>query len=1342
VLERNKIIQLSVFILLWMTGYGQELRFTHIDSKDGLPNSLVFAIEQDRNGFIWFGTNKGLARYDGYNFRVFLPDEQKKFSISNKSVFRLKFDHNDYLWLCVQGRGLNKMDPRTERFAYYFPDPTDPYSISGNDVRQIYEHPDNSIWIASNKGIDLYDSINDRFNRLFDPQKYTDKTIPSNFVEQIEGDNNQNIWFITRRGIGSYNRIDKTIKTIGEITHNPYLDTMTMYSIKVIADKDLLFFSTGFNGLYSYNIVSGELNNYFSNYRNLRSLYLDKNENLFMYANKPLNTIIIAPKLIFDEKKIIKYPVFDGPGNFAPLRIAENRMGEVYFACTQGIVGYNPVKGFSPFRSDINDPRTLKGSNIETVFVDNKDNFWISIFRMGIDKADLQQKSFNWYISNPSIPNQSIIGNNIISIFEDRSGKVWVGCTDEGITRIDLKNKIYTNIPIKISDPAKINFNAPATFFEDDQGFIWVGYYDGQLDKINPITLKINHYLENLPASNPFKFDAWNLRKILADKQKNLWFVTSMGIVELNIKTQQFIYHSLYYEEDYSQNYLYRTMYIGNDGLIWAGSQNGGLIRYDTTAKKFTHFLNKPNDQNSISSNLVYAIYEENNDTLWIGTSSGLNIFEKKTNKFTRILTKEGLDKYAIYCIFPDKEDNFWMSSDYGIIKFNKSTYSYTNYYQSDGLPGNEFNTTAHCLTKSGEIFLGTPKGMISFRPENIKPNPYSAHPIITDLKIFNKSIAPGDSLFGRVVLKQQIWATKKLELLYKENDFILEFSALHYSAPEKIKYYYILEGFNNDWVYTTSDRRWAVFTGLQPGEYTFKLKATNNDGIICRPEDEVSLDIIILPPFWGTLWFRFLTIVALITLFLLYLKWRIDSIKSQKMLLEVKVKERTIELEEANVVLEEKQEEINLQKEEIQAQRDTLEEKNKLLTNQHEHIVKQNKELDIHRNKLESLVIERTSELEKALYKAEESDRLKSSFLANMSHEIRTPMNAIIGFSNLLREKDIDDNTKDNFISTIINNGELLLVLINDILDLSKIQADQMTLSPLFINLLPILNEVHRNFSIETSKKGIDLKLGGLEIKDNFIIGADRTRLIQVLSNLISNSIKFTKKGSVEFGVCKINKDITFYVSDTGVGIPENIGNTIFERFLKLEDNKDAIFSGTGLGLAICKSLVELWGGKIWYESVPSVKTTFYFTHPISIGTRLKEQPTRLIKTTNIPNWSGVHILIAEDEENNFKMLKKFLAPSQAKISWAKDGEEAVKIALQQKVDLILMDIKLPVLDGMDATRQIKTIKPDLPIIAQTAFAYDNEIKNFLEAGVDAYLIKPIILKELILLLKNYIKA
>jgi signal transduction histidine kinase len=316
--------------------------------------------------------------------------------------------------------------------------------------------------------------------------------------------------------------------------------------------------------------------------------------------------------------------------------------------------------------------------------------------------------------------------------------------------------------------------------------------------------------------------------------------------------------------------------------------------------------------------------------------------------------------------------------------------------------------------------------------------------------------------------------------------------------------------------------------------------------------------------------------------------------------LLERMVSERTSDLEEVNAVLEESREEISLQKEELESQYETLEETNNTLIMQKEQIEAQNRELDQHRFNLQLLVNERTKELEKALYKAEESERLKSSFLANMSHEIRTPMNAIIGFSIMLRQKDLPEDEKDEFIKIIMSNSESLLVLINDIMDLSKIQASQMVLYPTSVPLVTLLNELKDVYTVEAEKKNLSIKFAKHAISNEYTLYTDKVRLKQVIGNLITNAIKFTSEGEIEFGLNILPDIITFYVKDTGVGISPEVGDAIFERFLKLE-NTEKLFGGTGLGLAICKSLVEQWGGTIWYESELNAGTTFYFTHPVS---------------------------------------------------------------------------------------------------------------------------------------------
>jgi signal transduction histidine kinase/ligand-binding sensor domain-containing protein/CheY-like chemotaxis protein len=1349
--KRIKMMKKLVLILflsysIWHTFniQSQTYRFTHISSKEGLPHNYVFSIIQDRQGFIWFGTNNGVARYDGYNFRIFQPSLDKSNKISDKSVYKLYCDLHGDLWMVIQGRGLNKINLKTEKFSYYFPNNLDDSSISGNYVKYLFEDRDSTLWICSNKGIDFYDRTNDRFIKRL-PKGINEKTIPTNDINYLADDDSGHIWFLANEGsgIGRLNKTTGEVESLGKITGISHVDSIKIFGM-IIDRFHYLWFCTEYDGLYCYNPANKRTNVYLSNYVNLRSLYCDKKGDLFIYADNPNNKLLVLTNDNYEKKVFDSYPFTYAPSKIAPPKFTEDQNNNIWICSLQGLKVFNKVTGLTDYRSNIYIPNSITGDQIETFFIDNTDDLWLSIYRGGIDKADLKQKRFHWYFSNPLEKSKCIAGNNIVSIFEDRKDNLWIGSYAAGLTIYNRKNDTYHTIPISLNDPTKLNSNAPATFFEDDDGTIWLGYYDGQLDKINPITLEIRHFSNAVSASDPNYFKGWAIRKILEDKDKNIWFASSShGLIELERKTGKFIYHSSLYEKDYHLNSLYRTMFIDKDGIIWLGTQNGGLLGYDKSKHLFFGYKNNPDDQRSISSNTVYAIYKDSAGIMWIGTAEGLNRFESKTGKFTRLHVNESNEQYAVFSILPDKHGNFWMSSDNGLIKFNIKSSIYTNYYESDGLPSNEFNTTSSCLSRSGEMYLGTPNGLISFLPDEIESNPFEARPVITDFLIYNKSIAPGDSLDGRIVLKEQLWATKEIVLYHYENDFILEFSALHYAAPEKIRYSYKLEGFNQDWVDVSSKRRWAVFTGLQPGNYIFRLKATNNDGLICDPKNNIELKIIIKPPFWKNWWFRPLILLFIIAWVLQYIKNRIRKLKKQKMLLEQKVKERTKELEESNAMLEERQEEINLQKEELMTQKDILEDTNSILLDQKQQIIEQNKELDRHRNELEQLVSERTRELEQAMKRAEQSDRLKSAFLANMSHEIRTPMNSIVGFSGLLRDEELKNEDKHSYVDIIIHSCESLLVIIDDILDLSKIQANQLILNYKPVNLNTLLNKLYETFLLETNKNNLKFSLSHKILPTKIWIESDEIRLTQILSNLIGNAIKFTDTGSIEFGIAEQQKNmIVFFVKDTGIGIPPEIGNSIFEIFSKIKSDRTKQIQGAGLGLAISKGLIKLMGGEIWYESKPEQGTIFLFSLPLNIVKYVKP-PDRQINNPiiQIPDLSGKTILIAEDEENNYKLIVAFLKKTNATILWAKNGTETIELFQKNPfIDLILMDIKMPLMDGVEANKKIKQIKKEVIVVAQTAFAYENDFKEFIESGFDAYIPKPIKIDELFDVLQKFL--
>lgn len=384
--------------------------------------------------------------------------------------------------------------------------------------------------------------------------------------------------------------------------------------------------------------------------------------------------------------------------------------------------------------------------------------------------------------------------------------------------------------------------------------------------------------------------------------------------------------------------------------------------------------------------------------------------------------------------------------------------------------------------------------------------------------------------------------------------------------------------------------------------------------------------------------------------------------------------------------------------------------------------------------------------ELAKAKKKAEESDKLKSAFLANMSHEIRTPMNAILGFGELLKNPSLSQIKKENYINIIQSKGNQLLHLINDIIDFSRIEANYVTINPQPIHLNQLFDELMLTYQrvLNIEKKTKDLKLSfhpGLDNNKSNIL-ADGNRLKQVLSNLLDNAVKFTVKGEIQAGYELIeNNKLQFYVKDTGIGIPAEKQSVIFERFRQACDNENNFYGGTGLGLSIVKSLVELAGGEIWLKSEPSHGSEFYFTLPfrhVTIG----NGSDKIFQLGNAEiNWTGKIILLAEDDDDNYYFLEELLIDTGATLIRARDGKETLDIALSNiEIDLILMDIKMPLLNGFEAAKRIKLVKKDLPIIAQTASAMEEDRNKAIAANCNDFIPKPIEKDKLFLLMSKYL--
>lgn len=1196
--------------------------------------------------------------------------------------------------------------PKKPLFFHLFAD----YGMTSDKSTVVYQDHKGYIWIGTEEGLNRFISYNDYNFKIYKSTRADSTSLDNDYITAMFEDSQNRLWVGTLSGLCLYNRsldnftrvchrhpemMKKPVSTIVE--HNDQLWIGNNEQL-VVYDAD----SDDVVKTYEINSTQAAGSSINALLPGKAHIWVGTASGLFLVENTRLDAV-----KGFEDKDISSLEF--SPNN--TLLIGTKNNGLIELNETGEIQTLNTQSNPKLTSNDINDILTTANGTV-----------WIAT-NAGLTFLDMQKWSTHslQYDFNNS---QGLTDHEVRKLYEDNIGAIWLTTPLGGVNYYhdsDNQFNYYGQQTSTGKDFELLDYNVLSLHRDQsDSDKLWVGTRSG----LSYFSEKENHF-----THYPFKQNNTSLNNqilsIAEDKSGLLWLGTERGLYIWNRQTKTYQAQMDHSASSHRVNVVYAdaegNIWIGTrekglkkiasknqldidvefivaedrislpnindimqqpDGTVWVGTANG-LYYVEND-----HLVSRPLriDNTELNNSWINYLCRSSNGKLLVGTrQEGLIMLDNEAATDQVVLNKTiGIPSNDIRSMVRINDSLTWVATNAGLSKLKMqgdSMMDVMNFYVHDGLQGKQFTPRAGVGLKD-QIYFGGLGGITAFSPSNIHEYQLEMLVNIEKLRINDTEVVPFDN---SGVLSKVISVTDTIILEPFQNNIALEFAAMDFARPDSVKFRYRLLPYDDEWLFSTNGM--AIYTNLPRGkQFTFEVIASSRFRTWSTPK---RLVIYVKPYFYETAWFQILVAFLIISILFGLMRYRETSAEIKQNRLQKMVDEKTRELND-----------------EVRQKAQTA------------------------------------RQLEKAKNDAEKANRVKSEFLANISHEIRTPLNGILGMSHLVSENEPNVENRE-MLNILSRSAESLRDIIDDLLDLSKIEAGKFDIISEEFNLPRLVGDVTQAFQPEMNMKGLDLHVSVDERIPETLLG-DELRIKQVLVNLLSNSIKFTESGLISVSVKYVNQTSTevqvlLQVSDTGIGIPEDKTDEIFSSFIQIDSGSKRKYGGTGLGLAICKKLVSLMNGKIWVESQSDKGSVFNIELTLAVnpigsafdGSHKLEVP------------KGRSILLVEDNMVNTMVAVKMLEKTNQKVDTAIHGQEALKKLEHKYYDLILMDVQMPVMDGLETTSVIRNSKlksAATPIVALTAGAMTKDRDRCMEVGMNDFIAKPIDYDQLARILAKYL--